>query len=70
MLHLHKNYFFIFSFIFFSIFIRADEDPYIFIDKNAQKMVQVLTNDSDLFESNRAAYEDKIKEIFLSLIHI
>ena len=31
-------------------------------------MVQVLTNDSDLFESNRAAYEDKIKEIFEPMI--
>ena len=68
MLHLHKNYFFIFSFIFFSIFIRSDEDPYLFIDKNAQKMVQVLTNDSDLFELNRTVYEDKIKEIFEPMI--
>ena len=58
----------IFSFIYFSIYIRSAEDPYLFIDKNAQKMVQVLTNDSDLFESNRAAYEDKIKEIFEPMI--
>ena len=56
MLHLHKNYFFIFSFIFFSIFIKSAEDPYLFIDKNAQKMVQVLTNDSDLFELNRELF--------------
>ena len=68
MLHLHKNYFFIFSFIFFSIFIKSAEDPYLFIDKNAQKMVQVLTNDSDLFELNRTVYEDKIKEIFEPMI--
>ena len=68
MLHLHNNYFFIFSFIFFSIFIKSAEDPYLFIDKNAQKMVQVLTNDSDLFELNRTVYEDKIKEIFEPMI--
>ena len=68
MLHLYKKYFFIFSFIFFSIFIRSAEDPYLFIDKNAQKMVQVLTNDADLFESNRTIYEDKIKEIFEPMI--
>jgi len=68
MLHLHKNYFFIFSFIFLSIFIRSEEDPYLFIDKNAQKMVQVLTNDSDLFELNRTVYENKIKEIFEPMI--
>ena len=68
MLHLHKNYFLIFAFIFFSIFIRSGEDPYLFIDKNAQKMVQVLTHDADLFESNRLTYEDKIKEIFEPMI--
>ncbi len=68
MLHLHKNYFFIFSIIFFSILTRSEQDPFIFIDKNAQKMVKVLTNNSNLFESNRLAYEGKIKEIFEPMI--
>ncbi len=31
-------------------------------------MVQVLTNDSDLFELNRTVYENKIKEIFEPMI--
>ena len=68
MLHLLKNYFFIFSIIFFSIFTKSDEDPYLFIDKNAQKMVEVLTSNSDLFDSNRLEYEYKIKEIFEPMI--
>ena len=68
MLHLHKNYFFIFSLIFFSIFIKSEQDPYLFIDKNAQKMVEVLIINSDLFESNRSEYEYKIKEIFEPMI--
>lgn len=68
MLHLHKNYFFIFSIIFFTIFAKSDQDPYLFIDKNAQKMVEVLTSNSDLFDSNRSEYEYKIKEIFEPMI--
>ena len=68
MLHLHKNYFFIFSIIFFSILTKSDQDPYLFIDKNAQKMVEVLTSNSDLFDSNRLEYEYKIKEIFEPMI--
>ena len=67
MLHLHKNYFFIFSLIFFSIFIKSEQDPYLFIDKNAQKMVEVLIINSDLFESNRSEYEYKIKEILTDI---
>jgi phospholipid transport system substrate-binding protein len=46
----------------------SDEDPYIFIDENAQKMVRVLTEDSSLFETDRTLYEDKIKEIFEPMI--
>ena len=51
-----------------SLYILSDEDPYIFIDENAQKMVRVLTEDSSLFETDRALYEDKIKEIFEPMI--
>ena len=46
----------------------SDEDPYIFIDENAQKMVRVLTEDSSLFETDRVLYENKIKEIFEPMI--
>ena len=51
-----------------SLYILSDEDPYMFIDENAQKMVRVLTEDSSLFETDRVLYENKIKEIFEPMI--
>ena len=48
--------------------ILSEEDPYIFIDKNAQQMVVVLIENKSLFLEDRAAYEDKIKEIFEPMI--
>ena len=68
MLHALKNYFFFFFILNISIFSWSDEDPYLFIDSNAQKMVQVLTENVDLFESDRQLYENKIKEIFEPMI--
>tara|TARA_A100000164_G_scaffold74348_1_gene62526 strand:+ start:1011 stop:1637 length:627 start_codon:yes stop_codon:yes gene_type:complete len=68
MLHALKNYFFFFFILNISIFSWSDEDPYLFIDSNAQKMVQVLTENVDLFESDRELYENKIKEIFEPMI--
>ena len=68
MLHALKNYFFFFSILIISTFSWSDEDPYLFIDSNAQKMVQVLTENVDLFESDRELYENKIKEIFEPMI--
>jgi len=41
-----------------------ENNPYNFIDSNAQQMVLVLTKDAQLFESDREAYENKIKDIF------
>ncbi len=68
MLHALKNYFFFFFILNISTFSWSDEDPYLFIDSNAQKMVQVLTENFDLFESDRELYENKIKEIFEPMI--
>ena len=68
MLHALKNYFFFFFILNISTFSLSDEDPYLFIDSNAQKMVQVLTENVDLFESDRELYENKIKEIFEPMI--
>ena len=68
MLHALKNYFFFFFILNISIFSWSDEDPYLFIDSNAQKMVQVLTENVDLFENDRELYENKIKEIFEPMI--
>ena len=68
MLHALKNYFFFFFILNISTFSWSDEDPYLFIDSNAQKMVQVLTENVDLFENDRELYENKIKEIFEPMI--
>ena len=68
MLHLHKNFLIFFLSILTSISLRSETNPHYFIDSNAQKMVEVLTNNSDLFSSNREAYETKIKEIFEPMI--
>ena len=68
MLNILKKNFLVFFLLINSLYILSDEDPYIFIDENAQKMVRVLTEDSSLFETDRALYEDKIKEIFEPMI--
>ena len=64
MFQIHKNYFFIILLI--STTLTAN--PYDFIDSNAQKMVEVLTKNIDLFENDRAEYEQKIKDIFEPMI--
>ena len=68
MLNILKKNFFVFFLLTASLYILSDEDPYIFIDENAQKMVRVLTEDSSLFETDRVLYENKIKEIFEPMI--
>ena len=68
MLNILKKNFLVFFLLTGSLYIFSDEDPYIFIDENAQKMVRVLTEDSSLFETDRALYENKIKEIFEPMI--
>ena len=74
MLCTHKNFLFLFLFIFNNLsaneFINDQDlrDPYNFIDSNAQKMVFVLTKNSELFETDRETYEQKIKDIFEPMI--
>lgn len=68
MFAIHKNYFYISILLLSSLPLISEEDPYIFIDSNAQKMVQVLIENKDLFSKDREAYEDKIKEIFDPMI--
>ena len=68
MLNILKKNFLVFFLLINSLYILSDEDPYIFIDENAQKMVRVLTEDASLFETDRALYENKIKEIFEPMI--
>ena len=51
-----------------SINLWSDENPYNFIDSNAQKMVIVLKENKSLFFEDRKLYEQKIKEIFEPMI--
>ena len=69
MLALHKNYFLSVLLLLVPPLISSEEDPHIFIDKNAQKMVQVLIENKNLFTEDRNAYENKIKEIFEPMIN-
>jgi len=68
MLQLHKKNLFLFLIFFFAPVSFAEENPYIFIDDNAQQMVQVLTIEAALFETDRSLYEQKIKDIFEPMI--
>ena len=68
MLHAHINYFFVFLLVMFPFSIESEEDPFIFIDANAQKMVNVLIENVELYDKDRSLYEDKIKEIFEPMI--
>ena len=68
MLHAHKNFFFLFLIMIIPIFIKSEENPFVFIDTNAQKMADVLVENVELFENDRSLYEDKIKEIFEPMI--
>ncbi len=68
MLSAHKNFFLLFLLITISSEVKSDQDPFLFIDSNAQKMANVLTNESELFETDRLIYEEKIKEIFEPMI--
>ena len=68
MLSNHKNYFFSIFFALCSFEIKAEENPYIYIDTNAQLMVETLKNNKQLFADDRDLFEDKIKEIFEPMI--
>ena len=68
MLQLHKKNLFLFLMLFFALESFTEENPYVFIDNNAQKMVQVLTLEAALFETDRSLYEQKIKDIFEPMI--
>tara|TARA_B100001175_G_scaffold262243_1_gene231582 strand:- start:51 stop:635 length:585 start_codon:yes stop_codon:yes gene_type:complete len=51
-----------------SISTKSEDNPFVFIDTNAQKMADVLVENVELFEKDRSLYEDKIKEIFEPMI--
>ncbi len=51
MLNILKKNSLVFFLLTCSLYILSDEDPYTFIDENAQKMVKVLTEDSSYAET-------------------
>ena len=63
---LHKNLAAVI--LFFSLNLFSEDNPYIFIDKGAQEMVNVLKNNKELFSENRDEFEKKIKDIFEPMI--
>ena len=67
MFTLLKNFFTVLI-LSLSINLWSDENPYNFIDSNAQKMVIVLKENKSLFLEDRQLYEQKIKEIFEPMI--
>ena len=68
MLSNHKNYFLSIFIALCSFVAKAEENPYIYIDTNAQLMVETLKNNKQLFTDDRDLFEDKIKEIFEPMI--
>ena len=67
MFALLKNFFTVLI-LSLSTYLWSDENPYNFIDSNAQKMVIVLKENKSLFLEDRKLYEQKIKEIFEPMI--
>ena len=63
-----KNYLFSFILLVGTLPLLSENDPHIFIDKNAQKMVSVLIENKSLFTEDREQYEQKIKDIFEPMI--
>ena len=68
MLSILKNYFLLIAFLVIPCGANAETNPHLFIDSKAQEMVQVLKINSELFYSDRDAYENEIKVIFEPII--
>ena len=67
-MHALLKIFFSISILISSYYLSSEENPYNFIDVNAQKMVIVLKENKSLFIEDREMYEQKIKEIFEPMI--
>ena len=67
-MHALLKIFFTVSILISSYYLSSEENPYNFIDVNAQEMVKVLKENKSLFIEDRELYEQKIKEIFEPMI--
>ena len=63
-----KVFVYAFSLLFLVQANSSEINPQIFIDSNAQSMVQVIVNNQDLFESDPDLYKKKIKDIFEPMV--
>ena len=68
MLSILKNYFLFIVILLSSVDVMSEINPHEFIDSKAQEMVQALKENSDLFYTDKDAYENKIKLIFEPII--
>ena len=68
MLSILKNYFIYIFILSISLDGISEINPHEFIDTKAQEMVQVLKENSELFYTDKDAYENKIKVIFEPII--
>ena len=68
MLSILKNYFLFIVILLSSVDVMSEINPHEFIDSKAQEMVQTLKENSDLFYTDKDAYENKIKVIFEPII--
>lgn len=68
MLRILKNFFLNILFVLISYPVIADENPYIFIDNNAQLLVKTLQENKELFESDPVKFEDAVKVIYEPII--
>jgi phospholipid transport system substrate-binding protein len=68
MLSILKNYFLFIVILLSSVDVMSEINPHEFIDSKAQEMVQALKENSDLFYTDKDAYENKIKVIFEPII--
>ena len=68
MLRILKNFFLNILFVLISYPVIADENPYIFIDNNAQLLVKTLQENKELFKSDPVKFEDAVKDIYEPII--
>ena len=68
MLQTFKKLLFLSVILLNSTNLISEENPYIFIENNSQKMVMALKDNKSLFGENRELYESKIIEIFEPMI--
>ena len=68
MLRILKNFFLNILFVLISYPVIADENPYIFIDNNAQLLVKTLQENKELFKSDPVKFADAVKVIYEPII--